>query len=201
MRDTLVTGFEIREVLEHAIINGYGMHEYAVSTEITDHVSMELEAADYLEDMIERKSTRNFKKEGLGYTVNLHTEINSAICDLTGERRDHLGFFSVRVFAYGENGTTIHRNHPQIGPWAVGVTLKGDAPFNVYEQDVLPDIYGATSPLKGDGSDPVPLQTMSASPGSLWVLYTENEFTPHASGLVDSISPRELLIFYGMHGF
>lgn len=189
-------GVDGEAFLLRAVEDGYSMEQRLIEPAIGLDISAELKHNGYLEDLTELVSTERLASRGMKRTLQLHGKLNKLICKVENARHNYLPFFSVRVFEPGIHGTTIHRNHPAIGPYAVGVTLTGEAPFNVYEHDVLPD--DEVRPLLGDGSDPVPMETMNADAGSAWTLYTRHELQPHASGLVLSQERRELLIFYGM---
>ncbi|OGL22136.1 hypothetical protein A2707_02195 [Candidatus Saccharibacteria bacterium RIFCSPHIGHO2_01_FULL_45_15] len=183
------------QFLQKAMANGFSMQESFFDPAIGDQISSELEHAGYLVDYTELKPTTAFEANGMHFAQLLHSTISRLVCRVDTSSANPLPCFSVRVFTPGEHGTTVHRNDPSIGPWAVGLTLKGEAPFNVYSQHQLPDYD--TLPLRGDESDPVPLETMNADQGSAWTLYTKNQLVPHSSGIVHSQTQRELLIFYG----
>ncbi len=182
--------------LRRATRSGYSMESALVSPVITGLISDELEEAGQLFDYNELKPTSMFEEEGMQFSNFLFQGLNRAISGIEGRRDNHLPYFSVRVFEPGKHGTTIHRNHGTVGPWAVGVTLRGSAPFNVYDHSQLP--LGRVIDLYGDGHDPAPLESMTASPGSAWTLYTRRELRPHSSGLVDSPVQRELILFYDL---
>lgn len=182
--------------LRRAQLNSYSMEGELIAPILGGKVSKELEEGGLLVDMIEQADTDIFSMNRMTSTSILHRRLNDAVSAVEGHGMNHLPYFSVRVFEPGAPATTVHRNHPQIGPWAVGITIKGSAPFNTYPQDVL--AKWETRPLIGTDQDPAPIDTMSAVAGSGWTLYTENELAPHSGGIVDSDSQRELLIFYGM---
>lgn len=171
------------------------MHPELVHPWIGAVISGELEQAGQLVDYTEMQYADEMPGRGMVFAHRLHGILNHAITGVTGQRKDHLPLYSVRVFPPGEHATTIHRNHPSVGPWAVGITLRGQAPFNVYEQDQLRPYQ--TIPLRGDGNDPMPFESMTAGPGAGWVLYTAHEQLPHSGGFVNSREQRELLLFYG----
>ena len=184
------------DFLARATQEGYSMEEELVEPELCAGVSRELEREGFLKDLVELEPTSEFRKRGMLRAHFLHSALNGMIGRITGDKdSEHLPLFSVRVFEPGEYSTTIHRNHPSIGPWAVGVTLRGNAPFNVYRQEQLP--RNEVLPLRGDGNDPEPLERIETQPGAGWVLYTENELVPHSGGIVRSDHQRELLILYG----
>jgi hypothetical protein len=180
--------------LRRAVPDGYSMQNPFIPPGVGEAVSDELEQAGYLWDLVELQPTKIFQEEDMTMARLLHFTLNRAICQIEGEVKNHIPLFSVRIFEPGEYGTTVHRNDEVIGPWVVGVTLKGEAPFNVYGQDQLPPYY--TIPLKGDAADPTPRETMEASAGSAWTLYTKDQQVPHSSGFVNSDRQRELIIFY-----
>ena len=180
---------------------GYSMQQRLISRSDGDQISQELEEEGFLEDLVELEETAMFYTQEMQYASQLHSVLNSAICRLEGKNRNHIPLFSVRVFDAGVIGTTIHRNDPVVGPWAVGVTLRGAAPFNVYRQHQLPDKAGYTIDLLDDGNDPTPFASMNACAGSGWTLYTRNQFVPHSSGMVTSLDQRELLIFYATNNW
>ena len=78
----------------------------------------------------------------------------------------------------------------------MSVTLKGEAPFNVYARDQLPIDH--VRELLGDETDPIPLATMNANAGSAWTLYTQNQLVLHSSVIVSSEARRELLLYYNL---
>jgi hypothetical protein len=177
-----------------AKIDGYAMGESFIDPSVGEDISGELATAGFLVDYTELMPTDLFQATGMRVAGLLHGKLNEVLCNIEGTSKNHIPLFSVRVFGPGQYGTTVHRNHPSVGPWAVGVTLKGEAPFNVYADDQLSGFE--TIPLMGDETDPEPLDSMTAGAGSLWTLYTRNELVPHSSGLVNSQTQRELLIFY-----
>lgn len=171
------------------------MDEELVDPELCNRVSTELAREDLMHPLVELEPTADFVRRGMFNAQLLHSALNGILCTITQDYdTDHLPLFSVRKFEPGVHSTTIHRNHPTIGPWAIGITLAGTAPFNVYEQHQLG--RNEILPLAGDGTDPTPLETMDAHPGAGWTLYTEHELVPHSGGIVDSQEPRELLIMY-----
>ncbi len=171
------------------------MEKHLIKASLCRGISDELAQHNYLKDLVELESTDEFYIRNMARAALVHNSLNSEIIEATGQDGNHLPLFSVRVFEPGEYSTTIHRNHPTIGPWAVGITLNGSAPFNVYRQSQLP--RNEVLPLRGDGTDPDPLDTMETKPGAGWALYTENELVPHSGGIVHSKHQRELLILYG----
>lgn len=197
MRNVFRRDVDPRAFLERATRDGYSMEEHLIEPSICRGISSELQGEGFLEDLVELEPTSEFRKRGMMNAFLLHSALNNMISTLTFAEEDanFLPFFSVRVFEPGQYGTTVHRNHPTIGPWAIGTTLNGNAPFNVYRQDQL--ARNTVLPLKGDSTDPIPLETIETSQGTGWALYTENELVPHSSGIVDSNRQRELLILYG----
>jgi len=182
--------------LRNAQSNGYSMEPELIRPIVGAKISEELKDAGFLVDYTELVSTSVFEEKGMRFTDAIFKALNAGVSLVEGEHLTHLPLFSVRVFEPGVYGTTVHRNHPSIGPWAIGITLKGTAPFNVYTKYQLPE--DTIQPLRGDGNDPIPLDSMEASAGSGWTLYTRETQTPHSSGIVESDIQRELLIFYGM---
>lgn len=182
--------------LQSAREKGYSMDSKLVDAAITQGVSDELSKAGFMKDLVELESTHTFRDNKMLHAHLLHAALNEAIARETKDyETNHLPLFSVRVFEPGEHIATIHRNHESIGPWAIGVTLSGSAPFNVYADSQLQE--GEVLPLTGGALDPEPLETMNAGAGSAWTLYTANELVPHSSGIVESSHPRSLLIMYG----
>ncbi|CAN5158911.1 hypothetical protein BH09PAT3_BH09PAT3_4580 [soil metagenome] len=196
MREIITPGVDAEAFLLRGLRNGYSMQRPLVDPEIAAGVSRELEWGGYLRDLVELESTSSFEAKGMQRAHLLHKTLNDMLCEIEDEDTDHLPLFSVRVFEPGLHGTTVHRNHPSVGPWAIGITLKGEAPFNVYDQDQLPE--DSVTPLEGDEFDPIPAATMNADAGAGWTLYTKHEFVPHSSGIVASKTQRELLLFSGM---
>lgn len=194
MRSLVTPGINAQDFLRRAMADGYSMQDPFIDPGIGTSVSRELERAGYLRELAELNPTEIFEEEGMPITHLLHQTVNEAISNIEGVRKNHIPLFSVRVFKAGEYGTDIHRNHFSVGPWVVGVTLNGEAPFNVYYQEQLPERH--TISLVGDRTDPDPADTMNARAGSAWALYTGNEQTPHSSGDVTSPTQRELIIFY-----
>lgn len=184
--------------LRDAKIQGFGMQEGLIDPNICSDVSWELEEAGYLVDYTEQVPVKYIADNNMRATRLLHSTIERLVGYVEDDGYQHLPLFSVRIFEPGEHSTTIHRNHSSIGPWAIGITLAGEASFQVYDQNVLDD-YWDTMPLVGDGNDPTPIAEMGADAGSAWTLYTENEQLPHSGGLVTSTERRELLIFYSMN--
>lgn len=195
MSNVFVPGSDPEAFLRRAIPRGYSMQEQLVPPHVGKAISDELDSAGYLVDYTELVPAQNLEERGLRMASLLHRSLNDILCGIEDDDKNHLPLFSVRVFSSGRYGTTIHRNDSTVGPWAIGITLAGSAPFNVYNQNQLP-LY-STQPLFGDGSDPAPLASMETSPGSGWTLYTREQQVPHSSGFVNSETPRELLIFYG----
>lgn len=173
---------------------GYSMQGGLVLPAVTEAVGRELKSVDLLQDLVELEPTSTISYDKMPVTRLLHTALNSRISNIEGVSRNHLPYFSVRVFEPGVHGTTIHRNDPSVGPWAVGVTLFGEAPFDVYEQEQLPQ--GEITPLVGDGLDPEPSDSMIADAGAAWILYTRRQQRPHSSGIVSSQAERALILFY-----
>jgi hypothetical protein len=197
MRDILLPRDGAFPFLQRAQPRGFSMEPRLISPVMASAVSYELEENGLLEDLVEQEPTVDLEWRGMKFTNALWRSLNATVTQIEESDRDQLSMFSVRVFQPGLHGTTVHRNHPLIGPWAIGITLSGVAPFNVYDQYQLDE--GEVTPLFGDEYDPEPKETMEAGPGSAWALYTANEFIPHSSGIVDSAEQRELLIFYGIH--
>ena len=185
-----------RRFLHHAMANDYGMQEGLVRPDVCARVVEELEDNDLLQDLELRPAAR-LAERGLYYSALLHTVLTSIVVSVDPNTPNPLPLFSVRVFEPNHYSTTIHRNDPDIGPWAVGITLAGEAPFNVYEQDQLPQECDATIDLTGTDRDPVPFDSMQADTGSAWTLNTDYEQLPHSGGLVESSGKRVLLLFYG----
>lgn len=179
---------------KRALAHDFSMEETFFDPLVGEKVSEELHENGMLHDYNEENPTHLLYSYGMENAQLLHRNINGAISRVIGRKGNYLPSFSVRVFQEAEIGTTVHRNHFSIGPWVVGLTLKGSAPFNVYTQDQLPDYE--ILPLTGSDDDPTPFQSMDARAGAAWSLYTRNNQTPHSSGLVTDGSRRELLIFY-----
>lgn len=196
MRNIIVPGTDAEGFLRRAMDDGYSMQDALIDPAVAQSVSCELDREQYLEDYVELESTDIFEYKDMEAARILHGTFNRMISRAEGRTGNHLPLFSVRVFEPGEHSTTIHRNDPGVGPWAVGFTLSGNAPFNVYQQGQLPG--GMVIPLKGDGGDPRPLASMETCAGSGWALYTAHEQVPHSGGLVRSSYQRELLILYGV---
>jgi len=169
MRD-IVTPTEA--FLRRATVDGYSMQTPFIHPLIGKEISGELKRTGYLVDYTELKPTTIFKEKGMRVARLVHETLNEMLCSIEGKDENHIPLFSVRVFEPGQHDTTIHRNHPSVGPWAIGITLSGAAPFNVYRQDQLTG-YEQTIPLIGDGTDPVPRDSMNACAGSGWALYTK----------------------------
>jgi hypothetical protein len=201
MIDAFTPGANPEAFLRRAMAPGYSMEPNLVLPEIGQRIADELGSAGLLEDLVEMNPV-SMLRGGLPTMRLLHRKLNDALVSIEGKGDDededanHLPMFSVRVFEPGEPATTIHRNDSCIRPWAIGVTLFGESPFSVYEQDKLE--YGYVRSLRGDGSDPTPSETMEAGAGAAWCLYTANEQRPHSGGLVRSTSARALLIFYNI---
>lgn len=198
MRDVIAPGVDADAFLKRGKANGYSMQTPLVNPAIARLASAELKSAGLLVDLTELQPATIFKAEKMSAAYLLHETFRKMINAIDGndENTNPIPLFSVRVFEPGLHGTTVHRNHPAVGPWAVGITLKGEAPFNVYRQGQLPD--QVVIPLKGDALDPVPSDSMETSPGAGWTLYTKNELVPHSSGIVHSDTQRELLLFYAL---
>jgi hypothetical protein len=190
-------GLNATTFLRDARLQGYGMQEGLFHPKFCENIAWELYDAGYLEDYTELIPVEHLASNEMKATRRLHSTLEVLVGHVEGNKKRHLPLFSVRVFGPGEYATTIHRNHEFIGPWAVGITLSGQAPFQVYDQEVLPGYYD-TIPLVGGGNDPEPVAEMDASAGSAWTLYTANEQRPHSGGLVTSAERRELLVFYAM---
>jgi len=182
--------------LHHAMANDYGMQEGLVRPDVCARVVEELDDIGLVQDYIELRPSHRLRERGMYYSGLLHTVLTSLVTRVDPETPNPLPLFSVRVFEPGRFSTTIHRNDEDIGPWAVGITLAGEASFNVYEQDQLAQEEGATIDLTGDGTDPVPFDSMQAGVGSAWTLNTSEEQLPHCGGLVESAGRRILLLFY-----
>lgn len=199
MGNIIQPGVDATAFLRSAKEHGFGMQEGLVSPALCDEVSWELEEAGFLVDLNEQNPTTHLSADkSMRATSLLHSTLERMVSHVEEDDHRHLPLFSIRVFEPGEYATTIHRNHSSIGPWAIGITLKGQAPFQVYDQAVLRE-YWDTIPLFGDDGDPVPVAEMDASAGSAWTLYTENEKRPHSGGLVTDEGRRELIIFYSMN--
>jgi hypothetical protein len=194
MSDLFIPGADVELFLRDAIEDGYSMEEDLVNPLVVTAISQELEREGYLVDLTELVPTYVLEENEMTMASLLHKRINQALCRVEGVKKNHIPLFSVRVFEAGVHGTTIHRNHPAIGPWAIGITLQGEAPFNVYDDDVIEGF--STIPLFGDEFDPQPYDSMETGPGSAWTLYTKKELVPHSSGIVRSSTQRELIIFY-----
>lgn len=201
MREIFRPDSNVHAFLQKAQENGYSMDDQLVDRVISRRIGGELTRNGFMRDLVELKPTSEFRQKGMMNAYLLHAALNGAIARSTMDyETNHLPLFSVRVFQPGEHGTTIHRNHPSIGPWAIGVTLSGSAPFNVYAQNQLPE--NTVLPLTGSDADPEPLETMEATTGAAWTLYTSDELVPHSSGIVREPHPRQLLIMYGLeYGF
>src|SRR5665213_2326908 len=192
MGNTIIPGVETGDFLQRALVDGYSMQTPLIDPDVGASVSDELAAAGLLVDKKEMVPTSEFESRGMRVADLLHGGLNRVLSEIEGSSDDHLPYFSVRVFEPGVRGTDIHRNDRIIGPWAIGVTLRGQAPFNVYTHDKLSG--QKTLPLRSNGTDPAPIETMDASAGSAWALYTGNEQLPHSSGIVKSETQRVLLI-------
>jgi hypothetical protein len=199
MKSVFEPGADLKGFLRRGQQHGYSMESPLFDPAIGKLISEELNEAEFLEDLVEQQPVASFKKYRMKVAYELHSVVNQAICELEGKKKNHLPYFSVRVFPAGEHATTVHRNHPYIGPWTVGITLSGEAPFSVYDQSVLDESWDHTIALTGNDTDPTPSDTMAATPGSGWTLYTAHEQMPHSGGLVNSDVQRELLILYGMY--
>lgn len=171
------------------------MEKSLIHPSVAERVSRELEDNGEMIDYNELRPTSLFDKRGMRFADMLHGTLSRLVRGVDYSDDNPFPLFSVRVFEPGLHGTTIHRNDISIGPWALGITLRGEAPFNVYEQDQLSE--GMTVDLVGDERDPEPLDSMDTRAGSAWALYTKYEQMPHSSGIVNSQSRRELLILYG----
>lgn len=198
MKTIVSPGVSIDAFISRAPKNGFSMQSPLFDPALGPQISGELELNGELYDLNEQNPTELFGRKRMAAAKALHSVLNSTICSVTGKDEDHLPYFSVRVFEPGVPATTIHRNHPAVGPWTIGITLRGMAPFSVYDQSVLPLRQDQTIPLKGE-DDPTPLESIEASPGAGWILYPKDgEQTPHSGGLVHSAVARELLILYGL---
>lgn len=194
MGNIFVPGADVDAFLRRGLENGFSMQEKLFEPSVGQAISSELIMNGLHEDLIELKPTHQLADKDMTMAAMLHVGLNKAICRITGKDKNHLPLFSVRIFEPGMHSTTIHRNDESVGPWTLGMTLLGKAPFNTYAQNQL-DRY-TTRPLKGDGTDPTPVASMNACAGSGWSLYTQRVQTPHAGGFVESDEPRELIIFY-----
>ena len=198
MGNIIRPGVDAKAFLQSAKATGYSMQEGLIGAGTCGAVSRELDEAGYLFDLTEQVPTEYLSlHRTMPATKLLHRILEGIVSEIEDDNRRHFPLFSVRVFEAGDYATTIHRNDPAIGPWAVGITLKGNSQFHVYSQNVLPWSQAQTIPLRGDGNDPLPIAEMDAGAGSAWTLYTENEQRPHSGGLVTSEEQRELIIFYG----
>lgn len=196
MKNVFTSNADPYRFLRDAQHEGYGVNRQLVRPAICRNITRELEAHNFLEDMVELESTEQLRDLKMPYSHMLHASLVGILAHVEPETHNPLPQFSVRVFEPGEHSTTIHRNHPSIGPWAIGITLEGAAPFNVYRQDQLSDYPGEVLPLYGDSRDPTPEETLDTTIGSAWTLYTSRERIPHSGGLVSSDESRKLLIFY-----
>jgi hypothetical protein len=134
----------------------------------------------------------------LPVTARIHGLFNGVIADYLGDEDDtnYLHTFGIRMFPPGENATRIHRNSPFFGPWFFGITLEGEAPFHVYNNEVLE--YGQTRALSTGKNSPQPIRTARMIPGSAWGLFTDDWSAPHCGGLVDQDAGyRTVLLLYG----
>jgi hypothetical protein len=182
-----------------ALENGYAMREAVIDSSFCADVSKELKDAGELYDYNEMNPIHQLREMGMDKTLRLRGMLSAFAKMQTANRNqsDLLSLYSVRVFPAGEFATTVHRNHYSVTPWAVGVTLKGESMFSVYDQDVLPE--DCIIPLYGNEHDPKPKASMKAGAGAVWILYTGEEQVPHSGGIVNSAEERELLIFYDLH--
>lgn len=194
MGEIITPGTNPRNFLKHAMKHGYGMEPSLISPDIGAEITQELARAGQLVDYNELKPTAMFNDRGMRFASMLHGTLSRIVRGVDPSIEDPLPLFSVRVFQPGKHATTIHRNHESVRPWAIGTTLVGEAPFNVYDQDQLP--AHRTIQLQGDDQDPEPLETMNASAGSAWTLYTAHEQMPHSGGIVSSETVRVLLLLY-----
>lgn len=190
-------GAEPLAFLGNAMSSGYAMHESMIDPDFCADISEELKNADELRDLNEMNPIHILEEKKMDKALSLRGVLSALIRNVDRESIDVLGHYSVRVFPAGEHATTIHRNHEIVGPWALGVTLKGESEFAVYDQIVLPQ--NDVLPILGDGFDPEPKEKMVAAAGAVWALYTKYEQMPHSGGLVNSDDQRELLIFYDLN--
>lgn len=185
------------KMFDEALVNGYAMREAVIDPSFCAEVSEELDIAGELYDYNEMNPVNQLGEMGMDKTLKLRGTLAAYLQMVDKDHFDLLSLYSVRVFPAGEYATTVHRNHQSVRPWAVGVTLKGESTFSVYDQDVLPE--DSVFPLLGDEYDPKPKASMKAGAGAVWVLYTQEEQVPHSGGLVNSTDERELLIFYDLN--
>ena len=196
MKNVFTPQAEPYRFLRDAQRESYSMSRQLVRPAICKNIIQELEAHNFLEDMVELENTEQLRDLGMTHSHMLHASLVGMLAHVEPETTNPLPQFSVRVFEPGEHSTTIHRNHPSIGPWAIGITLEGTAPFNIYRQDQLSNYPNHVLPLYGDSRDPTPEETLDTSTGSAWTLYTRHERIPHSGGLVSSDESRKLIIFY-----
>lgn len=193
------TTVDSADFLRRSLDAGYSMQPGLIEPDFCKEIADELAMADLLRDGVRlQPSEETFEAFAMRRTKSLHDELNQLAATATGGSTvDQLPFFNVRLFNPGAVATTIHRNNRFVGPWAIGVTLFGASPFNVYGQSQLP--LGEAIDIMGDDTDPLPEDTMLADAGSAWSLYTGNELKPHSGGMVVSETSRALLIFCGLN--
>ena len=150
--------------------HGFSMESKLLHKNRCTEIHNELDDNGFLRDKIELVDTDLFPELGMEVCHSAHTAINSTVNKKFNRGLsdfNNFPYFSVRLFEPGQTGTTIHRNHIEVGPWVVGITLSGSAPFNIYGQDQLAD--GDIVPLSGE-DDPIPTHSMNADTGSAWPL-------------------------------
>lgn len=121
--------------------------------------------------------------------------LNDAINNITGFRRNHLTYLTVRACPVGEMSTRIHRNDRVAGPWMVALTIAGSGSFNIYDNDVIGP--GEEITLYGDDEDPEPLDSSDMEVGDSWGIYSQEWSAPHAGGPSTSPFPKVIAILYG----
>jgi hypothetical protein len=155
MIDIFQPGVDRSRFLRSSLMRGYGMQEGLVDPGICTQISEELRRTGYLVDLTEQVDVEHLTTRNMPYTALLRSELNRVVESTEGYEGSFLSHFSVRVFTPDTYATTIHRNHSTVGNWIIGTTLRGNAPFHVYDQGVIGK--RETRDLLGDGTDPTPI--------------------------------------------
>lgn len=124
-------------------------------------------------------------------------QLDSAITDVSGFRRTHLTYLTVRVCPVDEMSSRIHRNDRAAGPWLITLTAAGSGSFNVYPQETID--LGEEIEIDGSDNDPTPLAGSEMKTGGAWGIYSREASAPHAGGMNTSRGPKVLIMLYGWY--